>query len=107
MVSGGRLFHTSKRDFVLILLTPTRGNPLVQEYRNPEALRTAIPQNERLTELPLSPFIGELSYKDVDNILSQQRKWFSKPEQRLVDNLSEYLKFKLSQLKTSNGHGHE
>ncbi len=45
-------------------------------------------------------------YRDVTNILGQQRKWFSKPEHRLIDNLSEYVNFKLSQLKTSNGHGH-
>lgn len=100
------LFHASRRDFVLLLLTPSTGHPLVQEYRDPEKLRTAIPQSERLTELPCSPFIGELSYRDVTNILTQQRKWFSKPEQRLIDNLSEYVNFKLSQLKSSNGQGH-
>jgi hypothetical protein len=100
------LFHSTQRDFVLILLTPVSGNPLVQEYRNPETLRAAIPQSERLAELPRAPFIGELSYRDVTSILGRQRKWFSKPEQKLIDNLSEYVNFKLSQLKSSNGHGH-
>jgi len=100
------LFDIPRRDFVLILLTPTTGNPLVQAYRSEATLRAAIPQSERLTELPCSPFIGELSYRNVTNLLDQQRKWFCRTEQRLIDNLTEYMNFKLGQLRTSNGHGH-
>lgn len=102
----GLLFDAPKRDFILILLTPTRGNPLVTEYQNPERLRAAIPNGERLTELPMAPFIGELGYRDVIDLLTQQRRWFSPPERKLIGGLNEYLAFKLAQLRVVNGHGH-
>jgi hypothetical protein len=54
------LFHAPPRDFVLLLLTPSSGNPLVQEYRDPDRLKSSIPDGERLKNLPLAPFIGEL-----------------------------------------------
>jgi hypothetical protein len=100
------LFDAPKRDFVLILLTPTRGNPLVSEYQNPDRLRSAIPHGERLTELPRFPFIGELGYRDIIEKLKQQRRWFCPPERKLIDGLNEYLTFKLTQLRAVNGHGH-
>jgi hypothetical protein len=100
------LFHSPPRDFVLILLTPSTGNPLVQEYRDPDRLRAAIPYGEQLLQLPGLPFIGELSYRNVTDILVQQRRWFSRTEQKLVDGLKDYIGFKLNQLPTSNGHGH-
>jgi len=100
------LFEIPPRDFVLILLTPTSGNPLVQEYRNPDRLRSAIPHADRLKALPHSPFIGELSYLNVISLLANQHRWFTPPERKLVDGLNEYLSFKLSQLRMSNGHGH-
>lgn len=100
------LFHGERRDFVLILLTPTTGNPLVQHYRDTNQLKEAIPDSERLSELPRLPFIGELGYRDVVNILKQQRRWFSKPERTLIDDLERYLQLKLSQLGKANGQGH-
>lgn len=99
------LFAVPRRNFVLILLTPTRGNRLVQEYQNLDRLRASIPHGERLKELPRSPFIGELGYRDVIDLLERQRRWFTPPERKLVDNTNEYIRFKLSQLRTSNGHG--
>ena len=100
------LFNEERRDFVLILLTPTTGNPLVEKYRDSSQLKEAIPDSERLSELPKLPFIGELGYRDVINILKQQRRWFSKPERTLIDDLERYLQLKLIQLGKTNGHGH-
>ena len=100
------LFEFIPRDFVLILLTPSLGNPLVQQYRDPKRLRAAIPHGEKLSRLPRTPFIGELSYRCVTKILGSQRRWFTRPEQRLADQLIEYLEFKLGQLKSSNGQSH-
>ncbi len=100
------LFHHAPRDFVLILMTPTTGNPLVTKYRDSDKLRKAIPNGDRLHALPRTPFIGELGYQDVVDLLVKQRHWFSKPERQLIDDLNEYLEFKLSQLSKSNGHGH-
>ena len=85
---------------------PTSGNPLVQEYRDPDRLRSAIPHADRLKDLPSSPFIGELSYRSVINLLADQQRWFTPPERKLIEDLNEYLTFKLSQLRTTNGHGH-
>jgi hypothetical protein len=100
------LFHVPPREFVLILLTPTTGNPLVQEYQNTESLRAAIPHSDRLKKLPVLPFIGELSYRQVTETLVRHRKWFCRSERQLVDALHEYLDFKLNQLRSSNGHGY-
>jgi len=101
-----RLFTLPPRDFVLLLLTPGRDNPLVQKYRNPDRLRGAIPHGDLLTQLPRAPFIGELSYREVVELLLAQRRWFTRPERDLVDQLADYLRYKLKQLRTSNGQGH-
>ena len=100
------LFDLPPRDFVLILLTPTSGNLLVQEYHNPDRLRSAIPHADRLRDLTRSPFIGELSYRSVIDILSEQQRWFSLPERRLIEELNEYLRFKLTMLARMNGGSH-
>jgi hypothetical protein len=101
-----RLFELPPRDFVLILLTPSLGNPLVKEYRDPQRLRSAIPHSDRLSRLPESPFIGELSYSCITEILVSQRKWLTRSERYLVDQLNDYLQFKMSQLRSSNGRAH-
>lgn len=100
------LFKGRRRDFVLILLSPVTGNPLVQEYQAPDRLRQAIPHGERLPTLPRTPFIGELGYADVIKVLEHRRKLFAKPELRLIDQLNDYLQFKLTELAKSNGNSH-
>jgi len=100
-----RLFEMKRRDFVLVLLAPSSRNRLVEQYRNPMRLRHAIPYGQRLTQLPRTPFIGELSYRDVLALLAAQRRWFTRPERIVVDQLSEYLLFKLSHLRTMHGQG--
>jgi hypothetical protein len=89
-----RLFNVCPRDFVLILVSPEKGHPLVQEYRDPERLRAAIPHSKRIPQLPSSPFIGELSYRDIGRVLREQRRWFSRPERILLDLFTDYLDFK-------------
>lgn len=96
------LFHAPKRDFVLILIAPTRGNPLVQQYRNADRLRAAIPHGDRLTRLPKAPFIGEFGYGDILAVLELQRRWFSAPERRLIDELIEYVAYKLANVPPAN-----
>lgn len=100
------LFDMPPRDFVLMLVTPSDGNPLVQQYRDPDRLRAAIPQGDRLSRLPTGPFIGELSYYRVIQMLRDQRKWMTRVERNLVDDLTEYLEFKVRQLRGTNGQGH-
>ncbi|HEV7281402.1 MAG TPA: hypothetical protein VGN57_14470 [Pirellulaceae bacterium] len=101
-----KLFSQPKRDFALLLLTPTSGNPLVAKYRDPATLRSSIPHGETLLTLPDGPFIGELSYRDFVLILDDNRPRFSTPERSLVDQLTEYITFKTTQLQERNGKGH-
>ncbi len=92
------LFCVPPRDFVLLLLTPSRGNPLVHEYQSVDRLRSAIPNGGRLRSLPKPPFIGELDYRHVIDLLERQRRWLNRAERVLVDDLRGYIRFKLSQL---------
>jgi hypothetical protein len=101
-----RLFDLPPRDFVLVLLTPTLGNALIPKYRDPTRLRTVIPNGDKLSRLPNTPFIGELSYRCVVGLLNSRKRFMTKPERTLVSQLDKYLQFKLSQLKGSNGNGH-
>ena len=101
-----RLFEIPPRDFALLLLTPTLGNAVVPEYRDAERLRKAIPHSEKLSRLPTAPFIGELSYRCVVDLLNSRKRFMTNAERVLATQLEEYLRFKLSQLKGSNGHGH-
>lgn len=86
------------RDYVCILLSPTKGNELVQYYRNTEKVKTAIPHSEKLVGLPRNPFIGELAYSDLIQVLQHQRRWFTRPEKKILDHVVDYLTFKLQRV---------
>ena len=106
--SRGDLIAVPPRDFVVILLGPTRGHPLVQKYRDPEQLRAAIPHSERLVGLPRLPFVGELTFADLVRVLRRQRRWFTRPEQQILDHLVDYLAFKLGRKRpTDDGAGQD
>jgi hypothetical protein len=94
------LFQTPSRDLAVVLFTPDRGNSLVERYRNPERLRQAIPSGERLNGFPRSPFVGELGYRDVVQVLTANRRFFGRAERAMIDGLTEYLDFKKDQLQT-------
>lgn len=98
-----RLFDQRPRDFVLLLINPSGSHPLVELYRDPEKLRRGIPQSHRLPVLPRLPFIGCLGYRDIIQILAQQKRWMSPPERVLCEQLSEYLEFKLGQVHLPPG----
>jgi len=99
------LFEIPPRDFGLVLLTPFIGNPLVRKYRDPTLMKAAIPHGDKLTTLPRLPFIGELGYRGLVDILRSNQRWFSRPEREMIEQLTDYLRFKLHQLPTFNGHG--
>jgi hypothetical protein len=88
------LFEGKQRDFLLLVVSPEGNQPLVTHYRNPVHLRAAIPHSDLIPRLPKLPFIGELTYSDVVRILKKQRRWFTRPEQILMDQLNEYLTWK-------------
>lgn len=89
------------RDFVCILLTPNKGNELVRFYQNPENVKAAIPHNEKLLGLPKAPFVGELTYGDLIRVLKRQRPRFTRPEKQVVDQVIEYLEYKLERTGTN------
>ena len=64
--SKGDLVAVPPRDFVCILLSPSKGNELVRYYQNPENVMAAIPHNDKLVGLPKTPFVGELTYGELD-----------------------------------------
>ena len=59
-------------------------------------VRSAIPHSDLIARLPAFPLLGELSYADVAGIWGRQRKWLSRPDRNLVDQLKEYLEMKLA-----------
>lgn len=91
-----QLFEEKKRDFVLLVISPDRGQPLVAHYRDPDRLRSAIPHSNLIPRLPRLPFIGELGYLDIVHLLRERKRWFTRSERMLVDQLTEYLEFKLA-----------
>lgn len=90
-----RLFEIQRRDFLLLVISPESHQPLVGRYRDPIRLRAAIPHSNLITQLPKLPFIGELSYLDVVQVLRRQERWWCRPEATLVDHLDNYLQMKM------------
>jgi len=100
---GEELFDQPPRDFVVLVLAPSKGHPLVEKYRDRRKLRRAIPHSDRLIGLPQGPFIGEIDYGDIQSILTNQARWMTEPERRVVADLAEYLEFKRSTLPNKTG----
>ena len=88
------LFKTVPRDLVVLVIGPSRGQRLVEQYRQRAKLLEAIPYREKLRGLPKSPFVGEASYQDVREVLGQNRRWLTRTERLLADDLMDYLAFK-------------
>jgi hypothetical protein len=88
------LFASKPRDFLFVLIGRKRREPLIQQYRRPHRVRQAIPRSDRLFGLPRAPFIGELGYHDIVQVLRAQCHRLSQVERQLVEDLTEYLEFK-------------
>lgn len=88
------LFHSPRGDFVAILLTPQERHPLVDVYRDEERLRQAMARQGQVVELPQQPFIGQITYPQIESVLKRQRRWFSRSERVVADTLIEYLELK-------------
>jgi len=92
--SGGRLFDQPPRDLVVLVLSPAKGHPLVERYRDEERLLAAIPHSDRLTTLPAGPFVGQLDYDDVRDVLGRHSRFMTFAERRMAEDLGRYLEFK-------------
>ncbi len=102
---GNHLFEMKPQDFIVLLLTPDGRHPLVDRYRDPAKLLVAIPNSDQLTTLPKEPFIGQITYRQIESVLKRQRRWFTRPEKSIADTLIEYLAFKRGRCHTNNGSG--
>ncbi len=86
-----------------LVVAPQRGEPLVAKYRNPDKLLASIPFAEKLKSLPRLPFVGELSFRDIIDVLKRQRRFFTAPERKLIDLTSQYLEYKIATISRSAG----
>ena len=46
-------------------------------------------------DLPRPPFVGEVGYAEVIELLRRQSRWLSRAERVVAANLSDYLEYKL------------
>ena len=91
-----RLFERGRRDFILIVLSPAGRHALADQYRNPRQLKTVLPSGHLLDAFPRPPFIGQLSYARLRQVLTQRLRFYTRPERQVVGTLDEYLAFKSS-----------
>jgi hypothetical protein len=91
-----KLWTESQRDFAVLVVSPHEEQPLVEKYRNVDVLRRSVPHEELLSSLPPAPFVGNLTYEMIVELLERRRRWMSVTERKLVDQLCEYLRFKVS-----------
>ena len=91
---GNRLFEWKPREFVVVVLSPHANHSLVRRYRNVRTLLRSIPHSEELAGLPSPPFVGEISYRQVSDVLRHSRRFMSRPERVLAEELDGYLQFK-------------
>ena len=91
-----RLFEGTIRDFLLLVVGPEKGHPLVARYRDPVKLRSSIPHGNLIAKLPALPFLGELSYPDISGILIRQERRFNRVERIVAAQLNVYLEMKLA-----------
>ena len=87
------LFESSPRKFAVIVLAPDAGQPLVKQYRVLENLKAAIPHSDRIN-WPQIPFVGEIGYGGIRQVLLARRRFTTRTERRVIDGLIEYLAFK-------------
>ena len=91
---GNALFDVSPRDFVVIVLSPAPDHALVRRYRNESALRKAIPKSNLLVGLPEWPFVGEIGYAKIREILRCKSRFMTRAERIVAENLDRYLQIK-------------
>ena len=92
--SPDRLFNQPPRDLVVLVLSPAKGHPLVERYRDEDQLRAAIPHSDRLVGLPKAPFVGQFDYDDFREVLTRHARFMTFAERRLAEDLDQYLEFK-------------
>lgn len=98
------LFKITPRNLVVLLVGPDVGHPLVTKYRRSTTLLKSIPHSDRLQGLPQTPFVGEASYSWIAMILLNNRRWLSRLERLLVDQLADYLAFKTHRIRAEPSH---
>ena len=88
-LSSDQLFTQPLRDFAVLVVAPKKRHPLVTNYRHEQNLLRSIPHAEKITSLPIRPFIDELSYHDIVQVFSQQRPRLTHIERRIIDQITD------------------
>ena len=76
---------------------------LVRRYRHLPALRKAIPKSDRLVGLPAWPFVGEIGYGQIREVLRRRERFQNRAERALVEDLQRYLVFKKGKVPAIEG----
>lgn len=90
-------FDLPQRDFCMILIGLTKGNALVEAYRDADHLLGQFPPTRRPDTLPVGPFVGELAYRDIATVLHRNLNAMGRAEQRAANDLLDYLELKQMQ----------
>ncbi len=96
---GPRLFQTKPRNFYTVVMAPNTGNELVAKYQSNQVVRSSLPNSKELAALPAKPFVGELSFHQLIQILRKNSRHFTRSEVLLADQLKSYLAHKLYQAR--------
>ena len=89
------LFPVRRRRFLFIAVTATKPNPLLHRYRYWPNILADIPNSDRLERPDLFPFVGEITYEDIQAVLRRNQGRFSAPERRFIDDLDNYISLKM------------
>jgi hypothetical protein len=92
-----QLFPLRTRRFYQLVISPERGQPLVQDYRQPSRLAERLHETRVKPQLPVEPFVGELDYRDLVQILDGNSCYMQRAERLLAAELTNYLAFKRRQ----------
>jgi len=82
---------------VWLALLLTKPEPIVDKYRNAERLVQAIGCADALKGFPPSPFVGTITWKDINVVLRRSRQMMVPGECSIADSIDAYLKLKLAQ----------
>ena len=78
-------------------------NPLVRRYSRKDNLRRANPHSERLAGLPREPYVGEIGYGKIREVLRSRGSFLTRAERGGVESLDQYLSFKKRQAPVRGG----
>lgn len=90
------LGRSPERDFLVFLVGLSKEHPLVRTYQSVERVKASIPKSRLLRCLPREPFVGEISYRDIVEILGSSKRFLNPTERAVANQLIDYLSWKMA-----------